>query len=100
NAGSTQIAVGREQTKITAAAELNPALALEFLGLAADLLVSSPPPSTSVNPEATARSQISVINLIMPKELELLPEKAAALQLRAQQLGSDAKYTSVPESDR
>lgn len=100
NPGSRQIAVGRDQTRIIAAAELNPALALEFLGLAADLLISAPPPPTTANPEATARSQISVINVIMGKELERLPETAAALQLKAQQIGSDAKFTTLPESGR
>lgn len=100
NPGSGQIAVGRDQTRITAAAELNPALALEFLRLAADLLVSAPPPSTTANPEATARSQISVINLIIGKVGERLPEKAATLQLKAQQIGSDAKYASSPEPRR
>lgn len=98
NPATGQVAVGRDQTRITAAAELNPALALEFLELAADLLVSAPPPSTTATPELTARSQISVINIIIGKVLERLPEKAAALQLKAQQIAQDAKFVGVPDA--
>src|SRR5829696_9105023 len=47
NTGRVQIAVGRNQPQIAAAAQLNPALALDFLQLAANLLINAPVPATT-----------------------------------------------------
>ncbi len=96
NRGSTQIAVGRDQPRITAAAELNPALALEFLQLAADLLVNAPLPSTTLNPQVTARTQISVIGFLLIRMTAQPPEQSLALQRRVQQIEADAKFSSAP----
>jgi hypothetical protein len=100
NPGNTTIAVGRDQSSLTAAAELSPALALEFLTLAADLLMAAPPPSTTATPELTARTQVSVINVINGKLLDRLPDKAVALQLKAQQIAQEANYISTVASPR
>ena len=94
--GSFQLAVGRNQPRITAAAELNPALASEFLLLASNLLISAPLPGTTDNPSMTARSQLSAISAIMGRLSEKHPEAAAALQARAQQIVADAGFSTAP----
>lgn len=98
NAGRIQLAVGRNRPPIVAAAQLNPAQALEFLQLAASLLISAPLPSTTANPALTARSQISVINTLMGRISERLPDLAVTLQTRVQQISTDAQFSPVPES--
>ena len=98
NTGRVQIAVGRDQPQIAAAAQLNPALALDFLQLAANLLISAPPPVTTANPALTARSQLSAINTLMGQVSERLPEVAVALRTRAQQISTEAQLNTVPQS--
>ena len=98
NTGRVQIAVGRDQPQIAAAAQLNPALALDFLQLAANLLISAPPPATTANPALAARSQLSAINTLMGQISELLPEVAVALRTRAQQISTEAQLNTVPPS--
>ena len=98
NAGHVQIAVGRNRPQIAAAAQLNPALALDFLQLAANLLISAPLPATTANPSLAARSQLSVINTLIGPISDRLPELAVALQIRAQQISTEARLNTVPQS--
>lgn len=95
NPGHIQLAVGRNRPQIIAAAQLNPGLALEFLRLAANLLINAPLPATTADPALTARSQFSVINTLMAPISERLPELAVALQARTQQISSDARFNTV-----
>lgn len=92
NAAQSNVSQGRSQPPVKIAADLNPALAQEFLKLAADLLVNAPLPSATANPQVTARAQISVINVLLDKLLRESPEQAAALQRRAQQNEADAQF--------
>src|SRR5215217_1371625 len=98
NTGHVQVAVGRNRPQIAAAAQLNPALALEFLQLAANLLISAPLPATTPNPSLAARSQLSAINTLLGPVSERLPELAVALQTRAQQISTEARLNTVPQS--
>jgi hypothetical protein len=100
NRSSIQFAVGRDGSRVLAAAQLNPTLALEFLNLAADLLTFAPAPSTTPDPQSTARAQINVIAALLTKMSQQLPEKAVALQTRAQQLEADAHFATVPRPSR
>jgi hypothetical protein len=98
NTGRIQIAVGRNPPQIAAAAQLNPALALEFLQLAGNLLLSAPLPDTTANPALTARSQLSAINTLMGPLAERLPDLAVALRTRAQQISTEARLNTGPQS--
>jgi hypothetical protein len=77
---------------------LNPALALDFLQLAANLLISAPVPAITANPSFAARSQLSAINTLMPPISDRLPELAVALRTRAQQISTEARLNTVPQS--
>lgn len=88
----------RNPPPVRAAAEVNPALGLEFLRLAADLLVNAPLPSTTDNPQLTARTQISVISFLQGKMSQSLPDQSVALQRRVQQMEADAQFVSTPQS--
>jgi hypothetical protein len=98
NPGHIQLAVGRNRPQIVAAAQLNPGLALEFLRLAANLLINAPLPANTAEPVLTARSQFSVINALIGPISERLPELAVALQTRRQQIATDARFTSVQQT--
>ena len=89
-----QIAVGGSGVSVPAARQ-NPALALEFLNLASDLLLSAPI-TPSDNPQLAARSLVSVIGVLLRVVNEQLPDKAALLRARAQQLDAEAQFSSVP----
>jgi hypothetical protein len=95
--GRVPLAVGRNPPQIVAAAQLNPALALEFLQLAASLLISAPLPATTANPSLTAGSQITAINTLLGPISERLPELAVALRTRAQQISPEAMLNTVPQ---
>lgn len=97
---STSIAVGQNRRAITAAADLDPQLSLTFLRLAADLLLHAPLPSTTTNPEVTAREQVSAIGFLMKRVSERLPEQAEALRQHAQQLEVDAHFAATPPPER
>lgn len=88
-----QLAVGGSRVSVPAGRQ-SPALALEFLNLAADLLLSAPLPQTD-NAQAAARSLVSVIGVLLRDVTEQLPEKAALLRARAQQLDSEARFSNV-----
>jgi len=96
NPNQIQLAVGLNQPRITAAAQLNPALAVEFLTVAADLLLTAPSPSTTSDPPLTSRAQISAITSIIAKVAQVSPEKGAMLAQRLQLLTAEAQFTSEP----
>jgi len=73
----------------------NPALAREFLGLASDLLLSAPLGDANGS-QSTARALVSTIEILLRDVAQQLPEKAALLQARAQQLDSAARFSSEP----
>jgi len=98
--GSNQVAVGRDRPLIKAAAEVNPDMALEFLNLAADLLLNAPLPQRTADAGSTARSQTSAINILLGRMWERLPEKAVALQTKTEQIVTDANYGATPASAR
>lgn len=93
---SFQMAVGREQKKITAAAKLKPELAVEFLRTATDALLRLPLPSATANPQMSARMQFSAINAILGELSRIAPERASALQIRAQNMVADARFSPAP----
>ncbi|HEV8428877.1 MAG TPA: hypothetical protein VGQ41_13325 [Pyrinomonadaceae bacterium] len=88
-----QLAVGGSRVAVPAARQ-NPAMALEFLNLAADLLLSASLPQTD-NAQVAARSLVSVIGVLLRTVTEQLPDKAALLRARAQQLDSEARFSNV-----
>ncbi len=94
--GRIQLAVGRNLPAIIPAAQLNPALATEFLSLAADLLLVAPLPSTTSNPSLTARAQITAINSLLSKVAQVSPEKGAMLAQRLQAITGEAQFVSQP----
>jgi hypothetical protein len=96
NPNKIQLAVGQNRPLITAAAQLNPALAVEFLNVAADLLITAPSPSTTSDPQLTARAQITAITSLIAKVAQVSPEKGAMLAQRLQLLTAEAQFTSEP----
>lgn len=93
SSGQIQLAVGRNRPQIAEAAQLNPALALEFLQLAANLLLNAPLPVATENPANAARSQLSAINTLLGPISQRLPELAVALRARAQQISTETKFS-------
>lgn len=91
--GSGQIAVGRNKPPISAMAEADPALAAEFLTIATKLLLNAPLPSTTADPQTTARAQMSVINYIRGKVERIAPQEAEALFQRLGALEVDARFS-------
>lgn len=96
NRNTFSLAVAQNRPQVKAASEQNPQLALEFLRIAADMLLSAPIPATTAQAETTARAQLSVINTLYPQISRQLPEQAAALRQRAMQMESDAKFSAAP----
>ena len=94
NRNQVQLAIGGSRVSVPAARQ-NPALALEFLEIASDLLLSAPL-SDSANTQIAARSLITAIQGLLREISERLPEKAALLRLRLQQLDSHAQFANVP----
>lgn len=94
NRNHIELALGGSRVSVPAARQ-NPAMALEFLELASDLLLSAPVPD-SASAQVVARSLISVIQGLLRQVSEQLPEKAALLRARAQQLDPQARFASVP----
>jgi len=72
----------------------NPAIALEFLEVASDLLLSAPLPER--NAQMVARSLVSAIGALLREVTQQLPQKAALLRARAQQLDAEARFSPVP----
>lgn len=94
-----QVLITRDATRITPLGISNPALAQEFLQLAASLVINAPLPSATANPTETARAQLSAIGEIMHFGSQRLPEAVTALEARRAQIIQDAKFaTSTPAS--
>lgn len=72
----------------------NPAIALEFLELASDLLLAAPLPESSA--QMTARALVSAIGALLREVTERLPQKAALLRARVQQLDAEARFSPAP----
>jgi hypothetical protein len=99
NRNQVQLAVGGSRVTIPAGRQ-NPALAREFLELASDLLLTAPVPPDADNTQLLARSLVSVIGILLRVVTEQLPEKAALLRARAQQLDSEARFSTAPTQPR
>lgn len=98
NRNQVQLALGGSRVAISAARQ-NPALAREFLEVASDLLLTAPVPE-GANSQPVARSLVSVIGIVLRAATEQLPEKAALLRARAQQLDSEARFSTAPPQRR
>ncbi|MGH9968575.1 MAG: hypothetical protein ACREBG_12210 [Pyrinomonadaceae bacterium] len=99
NRNQFQLAIGGPRVSVPAGRQ-NPALALEFLDLAADLLLTAPTTEATNGPQMSARAQLSVIGWLLGEVTKRLPEKAARLQARAQQLDPDAHFSNAPAESR
>jgi hypothetical protein len=93
-----QMSVSRNPVRVAAAGELDPALALEFLNLGADLLVNAPLPSSATDLQLFARQAVSAIGVLSPKMVQLLPARAAQLATRDRELQAAANYSSAPNN--
>ena len=98
NRNQMQLAVGGPRVAVSASRQ-NPALAREFLEVASDLLLTAPVPEGG-NSQLVARSLVSVIGIVLRAATEQLPEKAALLRARAQQLDSEARFSTAPPQRR
>ena len=98
NRNEVQLAVGGPRVSLPAGRQ-NPVLAREFLELAADLLLSAPLPDPG-NAQIAARSLVSVMGTLLREVTEQLPEKAALLRARAQQLDVEARFSEAPSQRR
>ncbi len=94
NRNQVQLAVGGSRISMPAERQ-NPAMALEFLEIASDLLLSAPLPDSN-NAQIYARSLVSVIGILLREVTQQLPERAALLRARAQQLDSEAQFSNAP----
>ncbi|HEX6045508.1 MAG TPA: hypothetical protein VFZ22_13540 [Pyrinomonadaceae bacterium] len=94
NRNQTQLALGGPRVTVPPGRQ-NPAMAREFLEVASDVLLAAPSPD---GPYAliTARRLVSAIGSLFREVREQLPEKAALLQARAQQLDSEARFSNAP----
>jgi hypothetical protein len=98
NRNSVQMALGGARPDVPLGRQ-NPALAREFLAIASDLLLAAPLP-TGGNVQVAARSLVSAIEMLFQEVNEQLPEKAALLKARAQQLDSEARFATTPPPPR
>lgn len=90
---NTIIAVGRNQPRITSAAQLYPALAQEFVQTAARALLRMPFPPVGEEPEKSAREQYGIINAILSRFGNDSPELAQALQGRLAAITANANFS-------
>jgi len=94
NRNQVELAVGGTRVS-TPLSRSNPAMAREFLEVASDLLLATPLPD-GVNAQAVARSLVSAIGVLLREVTPQLPEKAALLRARAQQLDAEAHFSIAP----
>jgi hypothetical protein len=92
NRNQVQLVLGGPRLAIQPARQ-NPAMALEFLEIASDLLLAAP---LTGNAQLAARSITSVIGAVLREVTTRLPEKAALLRARVQQLDSQAAFSTTP----
>ena len=98
NRNEVQMALGGARPAVPLGRQ-NPALAREFLEIASDLLLTAPL-GTGSNAQVAARSLVSAIEMLFRQVHEQLPEKAALLKARAQQLDSEARFATTPPPPR
>jgi hypothetical protein len=98
NRNQVQMALGGARPDVPLGRQ-NPALAREFLDIASDLLLATPLP-TGTNAQIAARTLVSAIEMLFKEVHEHLPEKAALLQARAQQLDAEARFATTPPPPR
>ncbi|HEU4386452.1 MAG TPA: hypothetical protein VFV34_01555 [Blastocatellia bacterium] len=95
NHGGFPLSVNRSAAVVTSSAQLDPAMASDFLSLAANLLLTAPLPSTTPDPVVTARAQVTVIDALA-RIAATFPEQGQALQQRERQIAVDAQFASAP----
>ena len=98
NRNQVQLALGGARVAVPPARQ-NPTMALAFLELAADLLLSAPVPEGN-NAQMVARALVSTIGTLLREVTQQLPDKAAWLRARAQQLDAEARFSPVPAPRR
>lgn len=94
NRNQAQMALGGSRVSVPPGRQ-NPALAREFLDVASDLLLAAPAPDGPYALIGTRRI-VSAIGMLFREVREQLPDKAALLQARAQQLDSEARFSTTP----
>lgn len=94
------IARDRSPVKVEPAAVLDPAMAMEFLTLACELLLNAPAPSSTANSQNVARGQISAIQALLGPVSERLPAQAVLLRARLSQLYGDANFAQSSPTSR
>lgn len=93
NRNQVQLALGGPRVSIPAGRQ-NPAMGRDFLELASDLLLTAPVPEANV--QTVARALVSTIGILLREVAQQLPDKAALLQARAQQLDTEARFSTAP----
>ena len=93
NRNQSLLAIGGSRVAVPPGRQ-NRELGLEFLEVASDLLLAAPIPEG--NAQTTARSIVSAIGVLLREVTQQLPEKAALLRTRVQQLDADARFSTVP----
>lgn len=95
---NTTIAVGRNQPRVTSAAQLYPALAKEFVQTAARALLRMPFNAGEENPEQLAREQYGIINTILSRLGNDSPELSQALQGRLAAITANANFSPTTQT--
>jgi hypothetical protein len=95
SATSTTIAIGRNRPPITPAAQLYPALAQEFLLIAATAILRLPFSANGENPETSAREQFGIIGNILARLGNTAPQLSQGLRDRFATLLAHANFSPV-----
>ncbi|MGI8669512.1 MAG: hypothetical protein ACR2J3_06625, partial [Aridibacter sp.] len=98
SSGNRTIAVGRDQPRITSAAELYPELAQEFLVAAARAIIKMPFLVGDKNPELSARKQYGIVNTILYRLGNSSPELSQGLQERLAAIIANTNFTPTPQT--
>ncbi len=96
--GQFSMAVVQNQPKIVMMAQLNPALAQEFLRVSADALLRLPLPSNRENAEISAREQYSVVGTILGRIGDSMPAQTQALRERQTAILASTNFSPAPQS--
>lgn len=95
--GSFSLSISKDQPAGGAPpATLDPGMARAFLGLAADVLSNAPLPSSTADPQAAARAQTGVIQVLIGEIAKQFPEKATMLRARLAGIAQDAQFKPAP----
>lgn len=96
--GSMTVAVGRNQPRVTSAAQLYPALAQEFVQIAAQALLRMPFEVGDEKPENSAREQYGITNAILSRLGSDSPELSQALQGRLAAITANANFSPTQQT--